>query len=289
MIGDATVTQLHTVLTADQVDFLRRDRMVHAKGKVHIIDPLGEIHAAEGTINLADETSVMTDATITNKDKSYILKGAKVQKLLGQHYKILDGFFTTCGCEPGTPDWSITGEQMNVNMGATGTERNGAFEVLGHPLIPLPYAIFPADTDRHSGLLGPRLGESGLRGFQLLQPWYWAINKSSDATVALDLETNQRVGLLAEYRLITGAGDYAIFDGAFYDESLRSASNRTHDVIDTQLPDGHIPNDRYDFISMVRQHVTPNLVLFGDALTVSDDLLLRELNVWTLSRTVQPG
>jgi LPS-assembly protein len=287
--GDAVITQLHTVLTADQVDFLRRDRLIHAKGKVHIVDPLGDIRATEGTLNMNDESTVMTDATNTSKDKSYILKGSKVQKLLGQHYKVLDGFFTTCGCDPGTPDWSITGQQMNVNMGDTGTEHNGAFDVLGYPLVPLPYAIFPADTDRHTGFLGPRLGESGLRGFQLLQPWYWAINKSSDASVALDIETSQRVGLLAEYRLITGQGDYAILDGAFYDESLRSESNRVNDMIDTQLPDEHIPVDRYDFISMVRQHITPDLVLFADATTVSDDFLLRELNVWTLSRTVQPG
>jgi LPS-assembly protein len=289
VIGDGVVRQYKTILTADEIDFIRRDRLLHAKGNVHIIDPIGEIRAAEGSLNLNDESSVLTDATITNPDRSYVLKGAKVQKLLGQHYTVLHGFFTTCGCDPGTPDWSITGNQMDVHMGDTGTEHGGAFDVLGHPVVPLPYAVFPADTDRHTGFLGPRLGESGLRGFQILQPWYWAINKSSDASLALDLETSLRVGALAEYRLITGAGNYAIFDGAFYDESLRSAGSVTNEVIDTQLPDTHIPIDRYDFFSMIRQHITPNLVLFGDAITVSDDLLLRDLNVWTLSRTVQPG
>ncbi len=202
--GNASVTQNKTVLTADQVDFLRRDRIVHAKGDVHIVDPIGDIRASEGTLNLNDESADLTDATVTSKEKDYVLKGAKIQKLIGQRYKVLDGFFTTCGCERGTPDWSITGDQMDVHMGDTGTARNGAFDVLGHPLVPLPYAIFPADTDRHSGLLGPRVGESGLRGFQLLQPYYIALNKSSDATVALDVETSQRVGGLAEYRLITG-------------------------------------------------------------------------------------
>ena len=289
VLGDGVVHQFKTVLTADEIDFMRRDRLMHAKGKVHIVDPLGEIRATEGTLNLNDESSTLTDATITNTDRSYVLKGARVQKLLGQRYNILHGFFTTCGCDPGTPDWSITGQQMQVHLGDTGAEQGGAFDVLGHPVVPLPYAIFPADTDRHSGLLGPRIGESGLRGFQLLLPYYWAINKSSDASVALDIETNQRVGLMGEYRLITGEGDYAVFDGGFYDESLRSEHNRVSDVIDTQLPDTHTPNDRWDFLSMIRQHVTPNLVLFGDALSVSDDLLLRELNVWTLSRTVQPG
>ena len=287
--GDAVVTQLDTILTADQAELLRRERTLHAKDNVHIVDPLGDIRASEGTLNLNDESAVLTNATITNKDKSYVLKGAKIEKLLGQRYKVLDGFFTTCGCDPGTPDWSITGDRMDLHMGAKAIAHNGYFDVLGYPVMYLPYAVFPADTDRSSGFLGPRLGESSFRGFQIIQPWYWAINKSSDATVALDLETQQRIGGLAEYRLITGAGNYFIVDGGFYNEGLRTKFNRVEQVVDTQLADTHIPVDRYDIFGMARQRITPDLTLYGDAVSVSDSLTLRELNQWTLSRNVQPG
>jgi hypothetical protein len=123
----------------------------------------------------------------------------------------------------------------------------------------------------------------------LVQPYYWAINKSSDATVALDVETSQRVGALGEYRLINQVDDFFVVDGAFYNEDLRSQQNRLGDIIDTQLADPHIPIDRYDVIGMVRQHITPDLVLYGDGMTVSDNLELREMNLWTLSRTVGPG
>ena len=111
-------------------------------------------------------------------------------------------------------------------MGHTGTATNGTFNVAGYPVIPFPYLVFPADTDRHSGLLSGREGQSGLRGFQWLQPYYIAINKSSDATVAFDIETSQRIGGLAEYRLVNGKDDYLWADGAFYNESLRSEANR---------------------------------------------------------------
>jgi LPS-assembly protein len=286
--GDAVITQYKTVLTADQAEFNRRDRIAHATGKVHIVDPLGDIRADEGTLNLNDESGVLTNATITNHDKSYLLKGDQVEKLPGQRYKVMHGFFTTCGCDPEDPDWSVTGQQMDVHMGATGTAREGYFDVLNHPIAYFPYFVFPADTDRSSGLLGPRLGESGFRGFQLLQPFYWDINKNSDATVALDLETSLRVGALAEYRLITGEGDYFIIDGGFYNEVLRSEHSRTSPV-DSQLADPDIPINRYNLLGMMREHLTPNLVVYGDGATVSDSLTLRELNVWTLSRTVQPG
>jgi LPS-assembly protein len=287
--GDAAVKQQASILTADEIDLARGRRELHAKGRVHMVDPLGEITASEGRINLPDETGELRNATVTDHNMTYRLQGADIRKTQGQHYSVLNGLFTTCACEPGTPDWSISAEQMNVHMGQSGTAHKAHFNILGYPMLYSPYMVFPADTERHSGLLAPRLGESGLRGFQLLQPYYWAINKSSDASLAMDLETSQRIGGLAEYRLIAGPDDYLAIDGAFYDESLRSAKNRKSDIIDTQISDPHIPVDRYDVIAMGRQHITDDLVAYGDATTVSDQLLLRELNVWTLSRTATSG
>ncbi len=286
--GDAAVKQQSSLLTADEIDLARGKRALHAKGHVHLVDPLGDIRAREGRINLPDETGELTDATITDHNKTYRLQGERVRKLLGQRYSIMKGLFTTCACEPGTPDWSISAEQMDVHMGGSGTAHGAHFNILGYPVLYSPYAVFPADTSRHSGFLSPRLGESGLRGFQLLEPYYWAINRSSDATVALDLETSQRVGGLGEYRLITGPDDYFALDGAFYNEGLRSAANREDDIIDKQIADPQIPENRYDVIAMARQHITDDLAVYGDTVTVSDPLLLRELNVWTLSRTAAP-
>ena len=108
--------------------------------------------------------------------------------------------------------------------------------------------------------------------------------QSSDATVALDVETSQRVGGLAEYRLTNGKDDYLWADGAFYNESLRSQSDRTGDIPDFQIADPHIPVDRYGIIGMARQHITDNLIAYGDTVSVSDSLYLREMDVWTLSR-----
>lgn len=283
--GNAAVRQQASILTADEIDLARGKRELHAKGRVHLVDPLTEIRAREGRINLSEETGDLTDATITNYSKTLRLQGARVHKLSGQRYSIMDGVFTTCASEPGTPDWSISANQMDLHIGGTAIGHGAHFNILGYPVLYSPYAVFPADTTRHSGLLSPRIGESGLRGFQLVQPYYWAINRSSDASLALDVETSQRVGGLAEYRLVTGPDNYFVLDGAFYDESLRSAQNRQNDIIDYQIADPFIPRDRYDVIAMARQHITDNLVAYGDTTTVSDPLLLRELNVWTLSRT----
>jgi LPS-assembly protein len=282
--GDAVMTQGGSVLKADEIDIMRRDRKARAIGHVHLIDPEVEMWATDGTIDITNETMVLNNAKILAKQNIYHLEGKQVIKQEGQTYEVKNGFFTTCGCEKGAPSWSINAQHMVVNMGQTGTATNGTFNVLGYPVIPTPYLIFPADTDRHSGLLSGREGQSGLRGFQWLQPYYIAINKSSDATAAFDIETSQRVGGLGEYRLVNGKDDYLWGDAAFYNESLRSNANRQNDIIDGQIADPHIPVNRYGLIAIARQHITDDLIAYGDTISVSDSLYLREMDVWTLSR-----
>ncbi len=284
VIGDAVMTQGGTVLKADQITIMRRTHTAHAVGHVHLIDPEVQVWASQADINLEKETLELQNARVFAKQNTYHLEGKRIRKLTGQNYVVMKGFFTTCGCEPGTPDWSVSADRMDVHLGSTGYAKNATFSVLGYPLIPLPYAEFPADTSRHSGLLSGREGQSGLRGFQYLQPYYFAINKSSDATAAFDVETSQRIGGLGEYRLTNGIDDYFWVNAAYYNESIRSNQNRQHDIIDTQLADPNIPVNRYGIIGMMRQHLTPDLTLYGDGNTTSDSLYLREMDVWTLSR-----
>ena len=278
------MTQGGTVLKADQITVMRRLHTAHAVGHVHLIDPELEMWASQADINLEKETLELENAKILAKRNTYHLEGQRIRKVAGQNYTVLKGFFTTCGCEPGTPDWSLSADKMDVHLGGSGYAKNATFSVLGYPVLPLPYAEFPADTSRHSGFLSGREGQSGLRGFQFLQPYYFAINKSSDATAAFDLESNQRIGGLGEYRLTNGIDDYFWVNAAYYNESIRSESNRQNDIIDTQIADPTIPINRFGIIGMMRQHLTPDLTLYGNGNTVSDNLYLREMDVWTLSR-----
>jgi LPS-assembly protein len=282
--GDAVVNQAATTLTGDRIDLMRRTHDAAAFGHVHLIDPQVQLFGSEAHVNWQDETAELTNGRLVASQNTYRLQGKKIYKLIGQHYVVTDGFFTTCGCSGDPPDWSISGADIDFHSGEKGVARHAYFDVLGQPLIPLPYAIFPANSSRQTGFLSPRVGYSSLRGVQYLQPFYWAINKSSDATVALDVETSKRVGLFSEYRLQNGIDDYLRVDGAYVNEGLRSQASRVQDVVDNQIADPHIPIDRYNIIGMMRQHINDNLVAYGDAISVSDSLYLREMNIWTLSK-----
>ncbi len=284
VIGDAVMTQGGSVLKADQIKLYRAQRIAVATGHVHLIDPDVEMFATNATLDIAKETLELDNATIQAKNTTYLLQGKKIRKLEGQNYEITSGFFTTCGCvKDRAPDWAITGDKMSVDIGQTGKAQGASFNILGYQPFKVPSATFPADTSRHSGLLSGRYGQSGLRGFQWLQPYYFAIDKSSDATLAYDVETRQRIGGLGEYRLTNGPDDYFWVDGAFYDESIRTEANRVGDIVDTQVADPFIPLDRFGIIGMTREHITDNLMVYGDTVSVSDSFYLREMDQWTLS------
>ncbi|HXR37236.1 MAG TPA: LPS assembly protein LptD [Candidatus Binataceae bacterium] len=280
--GDARLRQAGTLLQAHEMQFNRKTQNLMATGDVNLSDPDVDLTASRAEVNMTDETGELQNAKITVKQSNYYLAGRDVTKLLGQHYRVIDGYFTTCGCESGAPSWSIAGREMDIALGGKGVVKDVRFRILDHTVLDVPYGVFPADTDRQSGFLSPLAGQSRLRGFQYFQPYYIDINRSSDATVALDVETSARIGTMAEYRLQNGADDYARITGGYFNESIRSNAN--NDVVDDQIADPNVPINRWGFIGQMREHITPTLVAFADPIYTSDSLYLRDMDLYTLSQ-----
>jgi LPS-assembly protein len=279
--GNARLRQGPTLLQAHQMEFNRKTQVLKANGDVSLTDPEVDLTASSAEVDIENETGQLQNGKVRVKQSDYYLTGRKVTKLLGQHYRVLDGYFTTCGCEQGTPSWSIAGDEIDATLGDKGTVRNARFQVLGHTVMVAPYAVFPANSDRQSGFLSPLLGESRTRGFQYFQPYFIDINRSMDATVAFDVETSARIGGMAEYRLQNGEDDYVRVTGGFFNESIRT--DTANEIVDNQIADPTIPINRYGLIGVLREHLTPSLVAYGDGIAASDSLYFRDMDIYTLS------
>ena len=101
--------------------------------------------------------------------------------------------------------------------------RGATFRVMDVPVLWFPILSFPALSDRATGFLMPRFGYSARRGFQFEQPFFWNISKSQDATVAVDVETAARIGLLGEYRYMLSDEARGSFAGGYWNESIRTS------------------------------------------------------------------
>lgn len=79
-----------------------------------------------------------------------------------------------------------------------GTAYSVKVKVEGKPIFYTPYYGFL--TKRKSGFLSPSAGIDSYGDFIYLQPYYWAIDKHSDATFTADYRTGGLYGFGAEYR-----------------------------------------------------------------------------------------
>ncbi len=280
--GAVKVTRGDMVLTADLVRVHRATQVAEAEGHVVVTDPQGTVTADAMTLNLVEETGALDTGSVYLNKNHYQLTGAHFEKFPGQSYRIDGGRLTTCLCS-GTspPSWSVRGERITVDVEGYGRVERGAFEVRGTPVLYFPYGIFPVRRERESGLLFPRFGYSNRRGFQLEQPIYVAINKSMDATLALDVETAARIGALGEYRYALSPDTGGELNGAYFNEHIRG--NASADIVNQNIADPHIPENRWAAGIVHDQWLPGQVHGFADVFRVSDDLFLREINLYTFN------
>jgi len=274
--GNVLVRRGETELRADEVSFNRATNVADARGRVNLSDPQGTLTADALQLNLDEETGIIEGANITSRLSQYSLQGARVEKGLGQSFRIQDGTFTTCRCAEGPPSWSISGEDLDVTVGGYARLRSGTFNILDVPVLYVPRAIFPVEIDRQSGFLMPQFGFSNRRGFQTILPFYWAINRSQDLTVAGDVETSARIGLVTEYRYFWRRDAAGVLEASYFNEFFRGeATGTSFEPV--------IPENRWSVVNQHRQKVAGPVELYTDALVVSDDLFLREINTYAFT------
>ncbi|MEB2284983.1 MAG: hypothetical protein B6D46_11865 [Polyangiaceae bacterium UTPRO1] len=280
--GAVKITRGDMTLTADTVQVNRTTNVAHANGNVVVTDPEGTISADVLTLDLVQETGSMAEGSVFLNANRYQLSGERFEKFPGQAYAVTKGRFTTCVCKQDeSPSWSIRGQRVTLDLEGYGRVRGGTFAVHDVPIFYVPYGIFPVRRERQSGLLFPRFGFSNRRGFQIEQPFFLNIDKSHDATVSVDLETEARVGALGEYRYALSPETLGEINGSYFNESIRGASSR--EIVNRNIADPNIPVDRWSAGVTHDQWLPYGFKGYADVLRVSDDLFLREINVLTFN------
>jgi len=279
--GGVTLTRGDTSLQADEVWYERSTERAIASGRVTLVDPELTLVGSAAELDLDDETGWLTAGQAEFKDSRYVVDAERVEKRGGPHYHVSDGVFTTCRCGGlDRPSWSLACQETDVSLGSYGRVRGATFRIKDVPIVYLPYLVFPATTERQTGLLLPRVGYSNRRGFQYEQPFFWAIDKSSDMTVALDLETEARIGAIAEYRYVWSQRASGVFAAAFFDESLRAKAD------EAVTPVGDLADTPTQRFALAGRHDQPGPIgsrAYLDLFAVSDDLFLREINNFSSS------
>lgn len=274
--GNVEIKREGATLKADEVRFNRTTQDIEAKGRVSLDDPEWKVKSADAIqFNMGKETGEIHNGDLFLEQGHISMTGRRFEKFGGQTYHVDDGFFTTCLCESGPPSWKFSAEQMDLALDGVGTIRNGYFYILDVPVFYLPYGYFPLNTERQTGFLFPKFGNSSKDGFRFAQPFYWAISKNSDATVEFDIETRARFGFIGEYRTIFERDSAFQIHSSYFNEAWRK--NEQDAVVDRTIADQTIPKNRWSVVGSHRYTLPADWLTFSDITAFSDDLFTREL------------
>ena len=198
--GNVRITKKEKNLNADYVRFNQRMMDVFAKG--HVILTVGKdiLTGDSARMNLNTETGTIYNGVLFLEENNYHIKGNTIKKVGKDTYTADKVSISTCDGDP--PAWKITGRNLKVTVEGYGFVTHAALWAKKIPVLYTPFLVFPVKLKRQTGLLAPQIGYSDRTGARYIQPFYWAINESSDATFYSDYMSfrGEKVGL--EYRYV---------------------------------------------------------------------------------------
>jgi LPS-assembly protein len=203
---------------ADQVDIFSDESRLVASGNVVFTSEGARVAADRVEFGIDGLTGTFFNATGSTRIVEEVERsmfgtqepemqfwGEVIEKIGSRTYRLTRGGFTSC-VQP-TPRWEVKASSVTINLDEYAVLRNSVLAVKGVPLFYLPIMYYPIQEDgRASGILIPTYGASTIRGQSISNAFFWAVNRSHDATIFHDWFSSTGQGLGAEYRYVLGAG-----------------------------------------------------------------------------------
>ena len=202
-------------IRADRIRYDASREEAEFMGHVHYKDEGDEFSFDRIVIDIRTEKGVLYNGSIRLSTNNYQLTSERFEKTGPKTFAIRKGSLTTCPCDP-EPDWKIMVGRSRVTIDGYAFAKDVTFKVRGVPVLWLPWAAFPVKLTRQSGFLLPGFQHSGTRGYQLTLPYYWAINRWSDATLTLDAMSSRGYRPEAEYRFVLNDASEGAARASYY-------------------------------------------------------------------------
>jgi lipopolysaccharide assembly outer membrane protein LptD (OstA) len=186
--GHVVIHQQGKTLTADHVIFSNKTRQGVANGNVVVKDGGDTLSAPFLQFNIDDVVGVVFDGELDSVGGGYRMQGGEVRKTGPNSYEFIDGRFTTCRCPKDTDrdPWAVRAKKANLDLDGFGRARNSTIDILGVPVLWIPYAVYPLKRNRQTGFLFPQGGTSQQSGGDITIPFFWA--PRDDLGVMLEAE-----------------------------------------------------------------------------------------------------
>ena len=198
LTGNVVLRQGNNQISADRAEFDTKTRLgtfYNASGFATVL-PQRQAAPPPGGIALPPRTG---------QDTIVYFFGETVDKIGPRTYKITKGGFTTC-VQP-TPRWDLHADTIVLKLDHYTLLKQVVMNVKGVPLFYLPMLYYPTKKeDRATGFLIPTYGSSTVQGHSIHNAFFWALDRSQDATLMHDWFSKAGQGVGTEYRYNFGGG-----------------------------------------------------------------------------------
>jgi LPS-assembly protein len=216
-------------IRADKARVHMRSKQIELFGNVEIMDAKNTIRGERVYLDYENNTGIIHNGMV--QSGPVVFSGTTLQKIGDSEFIVSSADYTACTNCPAS--WSFSGSTVRAEMGGYAYIKNAILRFWDVPVFWFPYLVVPLKSDRQSGLLTPGFESSSTGGVAVALPYFWAINRNTDATITM--KNYQKRGLKAdvEYRYALndtseGMLNFAsLYDNAFAEEERFNAYRPT--------------------------------------------------------------
>ncbi|MBZ5724027.1 MAG: LPS assembly protein LptD [Acidobacteriia bacterium] len=231
----AEVEDSRMLFRADDIEWNKETHEVHAKGHVYFynFERHQKIWCNELEYNTEEETGkfytvrgetmprIVTRPGILAVNAPFYFEGEWAERQ-GEKYILYKGWVTNCTLPK--PWWRLRGARFDIIPGERAKAYRSTFVLRKMPLFYTPFFYHSLEREpRKSGFLIPSPGHSSLGGWTVGLGYFWAINRSYDATYRLQDFTSRAYAHHLELR--GKPGERTDFDAALYGVQDRGDPN----------------------------------------------------------------
>jgi LPS-assembly protein len=198
--GNVEISWKEYKIYADHMEYNLKTKEIMAKGRVTMISRETVLSGEKLQFNLNDRTGVLYDV-YGQVPPSVTYKTDKLTQVDNDTLTFDKINFTSCNQL--VPRWRISCSRGKIKKEKYIAMNHVVFKIKKIPVFYVPYLRYPLpDSGRATGFLFPGIGRSSLRGFFLLNSFYWDIKPNVDLTLGLDYYGKAGIGMYEEFRYL---------------------------------------------------------------------------------------
>jgi len=268
--GAAQIKRDDVTIFGEVLRYNREFGVIEGEGGVRLQQGSDRFSGPRLQYNTLDDTGFFEQPAFLLQRDQPARGSAEWLEFVGKnHYRLKKATFTTC--RPGQEDWILEAGELDLDYANDeGVARGARLRFLDTTVLASPYASFPLEDRRRSGLLTPYYSQTSTRGLEVGVPYYWNIAPERDATITPVVMSQRGLQVKNAFRYLDSdyAGELRLENLPDDQQAGRSRDSQTLQHAQSFTPAlkgtidyNRVSDNRYlvDMGSGVRQITTGNL------------------------------